>query len=345
MCSIRKLVSKLILTVGVLCLMTVSAAAHEGPQIAYEAETSSNIALMSAESNSADTVRMIPSGKTLVLLSSYTENDWVAASYLSDDGEGYTGYIYARDLNLQAMGESTVLSSLAIIRQSAHEEATPVTMLTCGEQFNVLGYNRGWFYVEANGFYGYLPLEEVNCTMEVTGRVNFREGAGTDSLVLSKLDKGTILTPLYSDGEWVKVSYEGETGYVSTDYLKAADYSLIANPGLSNGQDVVDFASQYLGNRYVWGGESLENGCDCSGYVMLVYREFGVELPHSSYSMRQYGEKVDYEDMVVGDVVCYDGHVGIYAGDGQIINALNSRVGICYTNVNYAPIITIRRLL
>ena len=114
---------------------------------------------------------------------------------------------------------------------------------------------------------------------------------------------------------------------------------------MSDGEAVVAYAEQFLGNRYVWGGTSLTNGCDCSGYVMQVYANFGVSLPHSSASIRSYGTKVSYDEMQPGDVVCYSGHVGIYAGDGQIINALNTRKGICYTSVNFAPIVSIRRLV
>ena len=142
-----------------------------------------------------------------------------------------------------------------------------------------------------------------------------------------------------------EVSYDGQTGYISSNYVTAQDEYIVDDPSVSDGEAVVAFAEQYLGNRYVWGGTSLENGCDCSGFVMQVYSNFGVSLPHSSSGIRSYGTRVSYEEMQPGDVVCYSGHVGIYAGDGQIINALNSRMGICYTNVNYTSIVCICRML
>lgn len=109
-------------------------------------------------------------------------------------------------------------------------------------------------------------------------------------------------------------------------------------------QSVVTYAKKFLGNPYVYGGTSLTNGTDCSGFVMRVYQKFGVSMPRTSYAMRSAGRAVSYSDMQPGDVVCYSGHVGIYAGNGQIVNAIDSAHGIGMTNVNYAPIITIRRM-
>ena len=109
-------------------------------------------------------------------------------------------------------------------------------------------------------------------------------------------------------------------------------------------QSVVSYAKRFLGNPYVYGGTSLTNGTDCSGFVMRVYQKFGVSMPRTSYAMRGAGKAVSYKDMQPGDVVCYSGHVGIYAGNGQIVNAIDSAHGIGMTNVNYAPIITIRRM-
>jgi len=114
------------------------------------------------------------------------------------------------------------------------------------------------------------------------------------------------------------------------------------------GAEVVEYACQFIGNRYVWGGESLTNGCDCSGFVMKVYEHFGVSMPHSSYAQRSVGRAVSVEDMQPGDIVCYSGHVGIYAGNGQIVNASNSKPypagGIKYTNAGYRTIVAVRRI-
>ena len=94
----------------------------------------------------------------------------------------------------------------------------------------------------------------------------------------------------------------------------------------------------------MWAGTSLTNGCDCSGFVMSVYAHFGVSLPHSSYSLRSVGTGVSESEIQLGDIICYEGHVGIYAGNGTMVNALNSRYGITYTNIHYKEIVCIRRI-
>ncbi|HAD19944.1 MAG TPA: hydrolase [Lachnospiraceae bacterium] len=115
-----------------------------------------------------------------------------------------------------------------------------------------------------------------------------------------------------------------------------------------SGSAVVSYGAQFVGNRYVWGGSSLTNGADCSGFVMAVYAHFGVSLPHSSSALRGVGRGVSQSDMQPGDIVCYAGHVGIYAGGGQLLNASNSapypRGGIKYTNVHYRTILAVRRI-
>lgn len=119
-----------------------------------------------------------------------------------------------------------------------------------------------------------------------------------------------------------------------------------ANPTGSSGADVVQFAKQFVGNPYVYGGTSLTNGADCSGFVMSVYKNFGVNLPHSSAADRSVGATVNgLENAQPGDIICYSGHVGIYAGNGQIVHASTSRTGIIVSNANYRSILSIRRIL
>ncbi|RGS75124.1 peptidoglycan endopeptidase [Coprococcus sp. AF21-14LB] len=114
---------------------------------------------------------------------------------------------------------------------------------------------------------------------------------------------------------------------------------------LPAGQAVVDFACQFIGNPYVWGGTSLTNGADCSGFVQAVYANFGISMPRTSSQMRSAGVEVSFEQAIPGDVFCYEGHVGIYIGDGQIVNAIDETHGIGISSATYTNIITIRRLV
>ena len=111
------------------------------------------------------------------------------------------------------------------------------------------------------------------------------------------------------------------------------------------GQAVIDFACQFIGNPYVWGGTSLTNGADCSGFVQSVYANFGISLPRTTYDMVNVGYEVTYDQALPGDLVLYDGHVGLYMGDGTIVNAMNEAQGIGICTATYAPIVTIRRVL
>ena len=112
-----------------------------------------------------------------------------------------------------------------------------------------------------------------------------------------------------------------------------------------SGQAVADYACQFVGNPYVWGGESLTNGADCSGFIKAVYAHFGVSLPHSSYSLRSVGRAVSASEMRAGDIVCYDGHVAIYIGGGRIVHASNKKDGIKISpNYAYRTVVAIRRI-
>ena len=184
---------------------------------------------------------------------------------------------------------------------------------------------------------------------------------------------------------WYQVQYKSYTGYVSADYVtvetvytyaesreeeaarKAAEaearrraeaqryqysssssssnWSYIPPTGSGAGVSVVNYAVQFVGNPYVWGGTSLTKGADCSGFVMKVYEAFGVKLPHSSYKLRSVGYGVSAADVQPGDIICYSGHVAIYAGNGQIVHASTRRTGIIVSNNwQYSRVLAIRRI-
>lgn len=111
------------------------------------------------------------------------------------------------------------------------------------------------------------------------------------------------------------------------------------------GQAIVDFACQFIGNPYVWGGTSLTNGADCSGFVQSVFAHFGISLPRTTRDLVSVGTPVSYDEAIPGDIILYSGHVGIYMGNGQIVNAINSAQGIGILPATYTSIVTVRRLI
>ena len=109
------------------------------------------------------------------------------------------------------------------------------------------------------------------------------------------------------------------------------------------GQAIVDYACQFIGNPYVWGGTSLTEGADCSGFVQSVFAHFGISLPRTTWDMENVGTPVSYDQAVAGDLILYDGHVGIYMGNGEIVNAINSQRGLGILPATYTNILTVRR--
>lgn len=185
-----------------------------------------------------------------------------------------------------------------------------------------------------------------------------------------------ILGPV---GEWTKVQSGEVTGYVYSEYIIIGNNAeqkaqeMVRNSDAENGEEVftyaeskeeeearlaeeaaakagsgqaiVDFACQFIGNPYVWGGTSLTNGADCSGFVQSVFAHFGVSLPRTTWDMEHVGTPVSYDQAIPGDIILYSGHVGIYMGNGQIVNAINSARGIGILPATYSSIVTVRRLI
>ena len=134
--------------------------------------------------------------------------------------------------------------------------------------------------------------------------------------------------------------------YQSSSESSSSSGSSSSSSGSGSGSSVVDYATQFVGNPYVWGGTSLTGGADCSGFVQSVYANFGVSLPRTSYEQQNAGTEVSYADAQPGDLICYGGHVAIYMGNGQIVHASNAKDGIKISNnAAYRTITSVRRLV
>lgn len=133
--------------------------------------------------------------------------------------------------------------------------------------------------------------------------------------------------------------------YETTTYTEIID----AASGSDLGKQVAKFGCQYIGNKYVYGGTSLTNGTDCSGFTYRVYQNFGYTLPRTSYEQRSAGKAVEYKDAQPGDLICYSGHIGIYIGGGYIVHASNSKPypqgGIKVSKATYRTILSVRRII
>ena len=112
------------------------------------------------------------------------------------------------------------------------------------------------------------------------------------------------------------------------------------------GQTVAEFAQRFVGNPYVWGGTDLNRGADCSGFIGSIYRSFGYKLPRSSSELRSAGRKVSYSQKQPGDIICYNGHVAMYIGNGKIVHASSRKTGIKISpKANYRKVLSVRRIV
>ena len=141
------------------------------------------------------------------------------------------------------------------------------------------------------------------------------------------------------------VDYNSDASSSGSSSDSSSDSSS-ASSSSGSGSSVVSYATQFVGNPYVWGGTSLTSGADCSGFVQSVYANFGVSLPRTSYEQQNAGYEVSYADAQPCDLICYGGHVAIYMGNGQIVHASNARDGIKVSdNAAYRTITSVRRLV
>jgi cell wall-associated NlpC family hydrolase len=208
---------------------------------------------------------------------------------------------------------------------------------------------------------GFVPIgDELLVTEELDGwaKVNIEEGDGYVSLDYVTLSTEFVKAESKAEEEARLAKEEAERKAAQEAAAKATKSSsktgtgsqsvtapVVSGSGSELGKSLAEFACQFVGNPYVWGGTSLTNGADCSGFVMSVYANYGVSLPHSSSADRSVGSAVNgLENAQPGDIICYSGHVAIYIGNGQIVHASTAKTGIIISNASYRSILSIRRI-
>ena len=177
-----------------------------------------------------------------------------------------------------------------------------------------------------------------------------RDDASIESAVLTSVPLGEELDVVEILGDWVKVSIDGEDAYVSAEYVTIEEKlataitmsELMYGQGVSDLRvDIVEYAKQFVGNPYVWGGTSLTKGADCSGFIQSVYKKFGITLSRTSRAQAGDGKKITASDLQPGDLVFYANssgtinHVAMYIGGGRVIHASSPKTGIKISNYKY----------
>ena len=268
------------------------------------------------------------------------EGDW----YQIKSGS-ITGYVLKRHLLTGADAEegivnayttkATVLEEYLALRIGPDKNSESIGILPKGEELTVLSTTDQWAEVlihdaelpeDLTGFV-YLPFVSIETTCKT---------ALTDEEI-SEREKADLRKEM-EERIRLSVVYQASTGKPS--------HFVPMTGGTAKGRELCEFAMQFIGNPYVSGGTSLTEGCDCSGFVMAVYEQYGFTLTHSTEIDQREGVAVEsIETAQPGDIICYQGHVGIYIGDGMIVHAAGEAKGICLCQACYTDIITIRRLL
>lgn len=196
------------------------------------------------------------------------------------------------------------------------------------------------------------PKKEVKAAEGYSGKIfrhwtRLRTGKSKKAKVLKTLKVGTAVTVYGTSGSWRKVSVAGKTGYVPKQYVYVGTKApSLTGSTYEKGQTVAEFAQRFVGNSYVWGGTDLNRGADCSGFIGSIYRSFGYKLPRSSSELRSAGRKVSYSQKQPGDIICYNGHVAMYIGNGKIVHASSRKTGIKISQrANYRSIVCVRRIV
>jgi cell wall-associated NlpC family hydrolase len=247
------------------------------------------------------------------------------------------------------------------VRSEASTDSEVVGIMKNNTVATVEEAQDGWYKITSGSISGYIKSDYLTVgdrelidsvktrVAEVqTETLRVRSEASVDASIITQVGMEEKLTVLDEQTEgWVQVKTSDGEGFVSSDYVNVYDtYNYAEKPEeVSGGSAVISYALQFVGNPYVWGGTSLTNGADCSGFIMSVYAHFGISLPHSSSALRSVGRGVSYSEAQPGDIICYSGHVALYMGNGQIVHASNQRDGIKVSSATYKTILAVRRVM
>ena len=320
---------------------------------------------LSAYAAEDDGKLMLAAGVTTVLETSRSTEEYIQLAQQAQGAAwGYTN-----------IGIANVESGNLNVRATPTTDGKMVGKMPKDSACEVLESADGWAYVKSGEVEGYVSLDYLltgpdaklkanelvrTVVLVNTDGLNVREEPNTESAVLTQVPQGEELEYVETLEGWIKVAIDSDEAYVSEEYVTVTERldtaitmtELLYGLGVSDVRvELVEYAKQFVGNRYVYGGTSLTNGADCSGFVMSVFKKFGVSLPHHSGSQAGYGTKISAGDLQPGDLIFYGNsrgtinHVAIYIGNGQVVHASNKKTGIKISKYNYRSPVKYVRIL
>lgn len=232
---------------------------------------------------------------------------------------------------------ATVNTQTLFVRKEPTTESSILGMVPMADELLVLEEAEGWVKVDVEEGIGWVSADYVELHSEFVQAESKKEEEARLAKEAAERKKAQEAAAAKAESKPKKDTSTSGNAQNTTNYT--------VGEGSEMGIAVAEYALQFVGNPYVYGGTSLTNGADCSGFVMSVYANFGVSLPHSSASDRSQGYAVNgLENAQPGDLICYSGHVALYIGNGQIVHASNKKTGIIVSQANYRKILAIRRI-
>lgn len=282
------------------------------------------------------------------------ENGWIKITSGSVTGYVKQDYVatgtQAQELAEEVGTEKAVVNTTTLlVRAAADPESDVIDLVGMGSALDIISEENGWYKVNTDVGEGYISSDFTDVEVEYPQAVSKEEEEAAAAARKAEEEAAAkaaadAASSSKSSGSTVRKSTT-TSGQASTTTSSSTTTAVATGTGSGKGQEVVNYALQFVGNPYVWGGSSLTNGTDCSGFTMAVYAHFGVSLPHYDAAQRSVGIAVgSLSEAQPGDLICYYGHVGIYVGGGQIVHASNPRDGIKVSSASYRSIAAIRRI-